>query len=172
LGGSGLVGLALSFVVSEILTALCAFVYRKIKHKQSDVLIIPKHNPDICLDLTIKANMDEVPSLLKEVKEFCLENNVGNNKANLITVATEEMIINCINYGGKSSHWIDLSVIICEENYMLRIRDNGIPFNPAEYENDGEEFDIHGIELLKKISSKINYMRSIDLNNTIIEFEK
>jgi Na+-driven multidrug efflux pump/anti-sigma regulatory factor (Ser/Thr protein kinase) len=171
-GGNGLIGLSLSYVVSEILTAFCAFVYRKIKYRKCDVLIIPKRNPDTCLDLTIKADMNEVPTLLKEVKNFCLENNVESGKANLITVATEEMIVNCIEYGGKSSHWIDLSVILCEDNYMLRIRDNGVPFNPAEYENDDEEFDIHGIELLKKVSSKINYIRSIDLNNTIIEFEK
>jgi O-antigen/teichoic acid export membrane protein len=171
-GGNGLIGLALAYVLAEILTSLCAFIYRKIKNKNCDVLIIPKQNPDICLDLTIKAQLEEVPQLLKEVKGFCLNNGVDGNKANLITVATEEMIVNCINYGGKSSHWIDLSIILGEDNYMLRIRDNGVPFNPAEYEADGEEFDIHGIELLKKISSKINYMRSIDLNNTIIEFEK
>jgi anti-sigma regulatory factor (Ser/Thr protein kinase) len=169
-GGSGLIGLALSFVVSELLTALCAFVYRRIKHKKSDVLLIPKQNPGVCLELTIKAQMQEVTSLLQEVKDFCLQNGVDSSKANLVTVATEEMMVNCIQYGGKSSHWIDVSVVIDEGKLVLRIRDNGVPFNPVEYETDREEFDIHGIELLKKISSKINYIRSIDLNNTVIEF--
>jgi Na+-driven multidrug efflux pump/anti-sigma regulatory factor (Ser/Thr protein kinase) len=169
-GGSGLIGLALSFVVSELLTALCAFVYRRIKHKKSDVLLIPKQNPGVCLELTIKAQMQEVTSLLQEVKDFCLHNGVDSSKANLVTVATEEMMVNCIQYGGKSSHWIDVSVVIDEGKLVLRIRDNGVPFNPVEYETDREEFDIHGIELLKKISSKINYIRSIDLNNTVIEF--
>jgi anti-sigma regulatory factor (Ser/Thr protein kinase) len=88
-----------------------------------------------------------------------------------VAVASEEMIVNCIEYGGKSSHWIDLSVIIDDNRLMLRIRDNGVPFNPVEYESDSDDYDIHGIELLKKISSKINYIRSIDLNNTVIEFD-
>lgn len=47
----------------------------------------------------------------------------------------------------------------------------GVPFNPTEYEFDGEEFDIHGIELVKEISSNISYMRTMDLNNTVLEFE-
>lgn len=172
LNGSGLIGLALAFVVSELLTSLCALIYRCIKHKKSDVFLIPKRNPGECLDLTIKTDMQEVPSLLQQVKEFCLSQNLDSSKANLVTVATEEMVVNCIRYGGKSSHWIDLSVIILENTFMLRIRDNGIPFNPVEYESDGDGFSIHGIELLKKISSKVNYIRSIDLNNTVIEFEK
>lgn len=82
------------------------------------------------------------------------------------------MTVNCIKYGGKSSHWIDVSLLIEEDKLQLRIRDNGVPFNPTEYDGDSDEFDIHGIELVKKISSRINYIRAIDLNNTIIEFDK
>lgn len=171
LGGSGLYGLAFAFVISEILTALSAFIYRRIKNKKSDFYILPAQNPGICLDLSIKKQMEEVETLPKEIKEFCVNNGVNSNKANLVAVAAEEMTVNCIKYGGKSSRWIDLSVIIDEGKLMLRIRDNGAPFNPTEYESDSHGFDIHGIELLKKILSKINYIRSIDLNNTVIEFD-
>ena len=31
-------------------------------------------------------------------------------------------------------------------------------------------FDIHGIELVKKISKSMDYIRAIDMNNTIISF--
>jgi hypothetical protein len=170
-GGNGLYSLALAFVISEILTALSAFIYRRIKHKKSDFYILPAQNSGICLDLSIKKQMDEVTTLPKEIKQFCINNGISAGKANLVAVAAEEMTVNCITYGGKSSHWIDLSVIIDEGKLMLRIRDNGIPFNPVEYESDSDGFDIHGIELLKKISPRINYIRSIDLNNTVIEFD-
>ena len=43
-------------------------------------------------------------------------------------------------------------------------------FNPLEYSYDSEDFDIHGIELVKKISTSMNYIRAIDMNNTIISF--
>ena len=48
--------------------------------------------------------------------------------------------------------------------------DNGVNFNPLEYSYDHEEFDIHGIELVKKISKSMDYIRAIDMNNTIISF--
>ena len=43
-------------------------------------------------------------------------------------------------------------------------------FNPLEYSHDYEDFDIHGIELVKKISKSMDYIRAIDMNNTIISF--
>ena len=52
----------------------------------------------------------------------------------------------------------------------MRIRDDGVNFNPLEYSHDSDEFDIHGIELVKKISRSMDYIRTIDMNNTIISF--
>ncbi|MCH5187400.1 MAG: ATP-binding protein [Oscillospiraceae bacterium] len=170
-GGTGMNGLALGFVISELLTAFTAYVYRKKKHKGSDFYLLPAENPGKCLDFTIKAQMDETPLVPKEIREFCKNNGIGADKANLAAVAAEEMTVNCIKYGGKSSAWIDVSLLIEDDKLQLRIRDNGAPFNPTEYDSDSDGFDIHGIELVKKISSRINYIRAIDLNNTVIEFD-
>ena len=80
------------------------------------------------------------------------------------------MTVNIIKFGGKSSNWIDINLCLEEDILNLRIRDNGVNFNPLEYKNDSEEFDIHGIELVKKISKSMNYIRAVDMNNTIISF--
>jgi len=170
-GGSGMNGLALSFVCSEILTIITAYIYRKIKYPGSDFYILPKKT-GTCFDFTVKADMGETTFVPKEVKQFCLDNGISSQKANLAAVAAEEMIVNCIKYGGKASHWIDVSLIIEEQKMLLRIRDNGVPFNPTEYEFDSKEFDIHGIELVKAVSSNVSYMRTMDLNNTVLEFDK
>lgn len=80
------------------------------------------------------------------------------------------MTVNIIKYGGKTSNWIDINLCIEDDSYRLRIRDNGIIFNPLEYSFDHEDFDIHGIELVKKISKSMDYIRAIDMNNTVITF--
>ena len=78
----------------------------------------------------------------REVKKFCLYYGISANKANIVAVAAEETIVNCIKYGGRLSHWIDVSLVIEEQKMLLRIRDNGAPFNPTEYEFDSGKFDI------------------------------
>ena len=60
------------------------------------------------------------------------------------------MTVNIIKFGGKTSNWIDINLCLEDDICQLRIRDNGVNFNPLEYSYDHEEFDIHGIELVKK----------------------
>ncbi len=170
MGGSGINGLAIGFVCSEILTVLTAYIYRKIKYKGMDFYLLPEET-GTCFDFTVKADMNETALVPREVKRFCIDHGISANTANIVAVAAEEMIVNCIKYGGRLSHWIDVSLVIEKQKMLLRIRDNGVPFNPTEYELDSGEFDIHGIELVKTISSGINYMRTMDLNNTVLEFE-
>lgn len=168
--GIGINGIAMGFVVTEIITAVVANIYRKAKYKDSTFYIIPDENPGINLDFSIKSTLDESQDVHKKIKEFCMENGVSGKKANLAAVCAEEMTVNIIKFGGKSSNWIDINLCIEADTLNLRIRDNGVIFNPLEYKHDSEEFDIHGIELVKKISKSMNYIRAIDMNNTIISF--
>ena len=135
-----------------------------------DFYLLPEE-AGTCFDFTVKADMDETALVPREVKKFCLDHDISANRANIVAVAAEEMIVNCIKYGGRLSHWIDVSLVIEKQKMLLRIRDNGVPFNPTEYEFDSGKFDIHGIELVKAISSDISYMRTMDLNNTVLEFD-
>ena len=168
--GIGIDGIAIGFVATEIITVIAALIFRKIKHKNSTFYIVPDKNPGINLDFSIKSTMEEAGTVNRKILDFCKKNNVSGNKANLAAVCAEEMTVNIIKFGGKTSNWIDINLCLEEDICRLRIRDNGINFNPLEYTYDHEEFDIHGIELVKKISKSMDYIRAIDMNNTIISF--
>lgn len=168
--GSGINGIAAGFVATEIITVIAAWIFRKSKHKNTSFYIVPDKNPGINLDFSIRSTMDEAAVVHKKIVEFCREKNISSNKANLAAVCAEEMTVNIIKFGGKTSNWIDINLCLEEDVCRLRIRDNGVKFNPLEYNQDSEEFDIHGIELVKKISRSMDYIRAIDMNNTIISF--
>ena len=168
--GIGIDGIAIGFVATEIITVIAALIFRKIKYKNSTFYIVPDKNPGINLDFSIKSTMEEAGTVNRKIMDFCKKNNVSGNKANLAAVCAEEMTVNIIKFGGKTSNWIDINLCLEEDICRLRIRDNGINFNPLEYTYDHEEFDIHGIELVKKISKSMDYIRAIDMNNTIISF--
>lgn len=172
-GGSGFSAMALSYVASEALTVLTVFIFRRIKYKTSSFYLIPDSDPDCILDMTIKAEMSGLSEVPVQVRKALTDSKITKLDANKIAVAAEEMAANCIRYGGKKSHWIDLSVVHSEGKLLLRIRDNGKPFDPSEYKYDKDDFDsIHGIELVKALASEINYIRTMDMNNTIISFNR
>lgn len=168
--GTGIDGIAAGFVVTEIITVIAGWIFRKMKHKNSTFYIVPDKNPGVNLDFSIKSTMEEAQIVNRRILEFCKEKRVSANKANLAAVCAEEMTVNIIQYGGKTSNWIDINLCVEDDLCRLRIRDNGVNFNPLEYSHDYEEFDIHGIELVKKISKSMDYIRAIDMNNTIISF--
>lgn len=168
--GIGIDGIAIGFVATELITVIAAWIFRKIKHKNSSFYIVPDQNPGTNLDFSIKSTMEEAQAVPVKIMEFCKENGVSGNKANLAAVCAEEMTVNIIKFGGKTSNWIDINLCLEDDLCRLRIRDNGVNFNPLEYSHDSDEFDIHGIELVKKISRSMDYIRAIDMNNTIISF--
>ncbi len=168
--GIGIDGIAVGFVATEIITVIAAWIFRKIKHKNTSFYIVPDKNPGTNLDFSIKSTMEEAGTVNRRIMDFCKENKVSGNKANLAAVCAEEMTVNIIKFGGKTSNWIDINLCLEDDICRLRIRDNGINFNPLEYSYDHEEFDIHGIELVKKVSKSMDYIRAIDMNNTIISF--
>ena len=168
--GIGTNGIGVAFVATEIITLIAAWIFRKIKHKNSTFYIVPDQNPGTNLDFSIKSTMEEAGTVNRKILEFCKENGVSGNRANLAAVCAEEMTVNIIKFGGKTSNWIDINLCLEDDICQLRIRDNGVNFNPLEYSYDHEEFDIHGIELVKKISKSMDYIRAIDMNNTIISF--
>lgn len=181
IGGNGYMGLAIAFVLSESLTVAASIVYRKLKYRGEPFLLIPDKNPGVCLDFTIRSDADEAAAVPREIRAFCEKHSVDIGKANLIAVCAEEMVCNTVAYGGEKSKWIDICLTVNakpdggdegdendKERLMLRLRDNGIPFDPTAYEYDNADFEIHGIELAKKAAKEISYIRAMDLNNTTI----
>ena len=98
----------------------------------------------------------------------------GKGRCNITNGAeiAEEMLYNIFMYGGKNATTVDVFLHVSEEDLNMRLTDNGIPFNPLEYQQEETEFQVHGIEVMKKIAKRIEYLRVIDLNHTMIAIGK
>ena len=55
---------------------------------------------------------------------------------------------------------------------LLRIRDDGLPFDPTKYEFDNDEnYSTSGIQMIQKLTDKMTYIRILSMNNTILEIK-
>ncbi len=158
-----------SFIVSETVTMCAAWIYRKVNYPGQGMLLLPDEENENILDMSIEGTLEDAGKVPREMIEFCKEKGADSSKANLLAVAAEEMIVNIIRYGGKKVNTIDVNLCITEHAMIFRIRDNGIPFDPTDYTVDSGEFEVHGIEVVKSITDKIQYMRVLDLNHSVVE---
>ena len=161
-----------AFVFSEILTAVTVCIYRKMKYKGQGFLLLPKREEEAVYDISVVADLEEAERVPREIMEFCQAHQVDAGRANLLAVAAEEMLVNIIRYGGKKADTIDINLCITEDTLLFRLRDNGVPFDPTDYSADTGEYEIHGIEVVKNITDRMQYMRVLDLNHTVIEMKR
>jgi len=166
----------LAFLLSEFATLLVVLglgiTIRK-KEGASGILLLRGNDGEgISVDFSIPATMEAATGLSEHVMRFCRENGVDESDAMRIGIAVEEMAVNTAHYGHKDVKGvIDVLVRVTEHELILRLRDDGVPFDPTTYSRAGHcvpGVPVGGIEIVRRLAKEINYTRQLGFNVTII----
>lgn len=173
----GIYGVCAAVPISELLTIFIVEGTRKFlqdrgKLPQEGLLMIPNPAHDDSFDVTIEAGEENAVNISKKIIDYCRAQNVDERTAYILGLAAEEIAVNISRYGyGKvKKPYIDINLSHDGEQWILRIRDDGIPFDPTQYQPEEEnKFLLGGINLIKGLAKNLNYVRVLNMNNTIIE---
>ena len=174
---NGLFGYSLAHVVTEYATiaiVYCAVLIFNAKKKQSKGIFMLCDSDYSSLDLTIENKMENAVIVSEKITEFVLEKSVNNRDAQIIGLSAEEMVCNIITYGynNQKPNYIDINVKINQDGIVLRIRDDGMPFDPTKYEFEkDDQYLTGGIAIITALADELNYMRVLNLNNTVIKLK-
>ncbi len=173
----GLFGYVIAQVITEvasvILSYIFIFIYGK-KCNQGEGLFLLQKDNFISYDVSVDNDIKNAGIISSEITEFALKNKIDNRNAQIVGLAAEEIIANIIHYGYKNKHqnFIDVNLKIDNDLMLLRIRDDGLPFDPTKYEfDDDEAYTTSGIKMIEKLTDKMTYMRILSMNNTIFEIK-
>ena len=173
----GLMGYSVARVITEYATVVITYgvvlVINVRKKKYHGVFMTEKIDCNT-LDITVNNKIESPSETSKEIVRFALDHGVDNRDAQVIGLACEEMVDNIIHYGYKKQkpNDIDVNLKIEKEEVLLRIRDDGFPFDPTKYECEEKgEYITGGISLISALADEMNYMRVLNLNNTIIKIK-
>jgi anti-sigma regulatory factor (Ser/Thr protein kinase) len=157
-----------AFPISKVLTlvivAAVMIVTQKARNKKS---ILGLDEPEgIAYDFSIKNEVSQAIKASEEAMSFCEKNSVPENVANMVGVTVEELCHNIATYANsESADTVDVCVRILDNKVNVRIRDSGNEFDPTDYiDNSGRQ--ITGLELVRKLSSGVNYNRILGFNVT------
>lgn len=171
-------GYVIACIITEsstvLITYLFILIYEKVKHKNCHGIFMFEKDDFKSFDVTLTNELKNAAIISENISNFALENGVPNRESQLIGLACEEMVSNIASYGynKEKQSYIDVSLKICNDNLLLRIRDDGLPFDPTKYEFDNDEnYSTSGIQLISKLVNKISYTRVLSLNNTIFEIK-
>ena len=161
---------------AALLIVLCFLLIGKRlnRFKGKGLLLLPKQESEgVYLDISIPAKEEEIGKVIEELQRFAQEKTQNEKASAMLALACEEIMANTIAYGYRrkgKAETIDLTVSQSEGRFLVRIRDDGVAFDPTSYEtSDEEEFQFHGIEVVRKVATEFKYLRVLNTNNTIME---
>ncbi len=106
----------------------------------------------------------------REIEQFCRQNGIPHNKGVFLAIALEEAVLNII---GHNDHvdMIDICLLLEEGDLIVRIRDNGAPFDPLAFVDDGDILQENNISLLERLTDQKAYTRIMNMNNTVLSIK-
>ena len=153
-----------SKALTVIITLIAMAISKKVKHKKNILGI--EEEDGVMYDFSINNEIPEAIRASEEAMAFCKENNVPENTVNAIGVSVEELCHNIAVYSetnGNSA--VDVCVRVMPDMVNVRLRDDGAEFDPTDYiDNSGRR--ITGLQLVRMLSSTINYNRVLGFNVT------
>jgi anti-sigma regulatory factor (Ser/Thr protein kinase) len=105
-----------------------------------------------------------------KVQDFCDMHDIGKRSAYLSALCLEEMAVNVVKHGfsrDKTRHSLDIRAIYNAGDMMLRLRDDCIPFDPAEMAeilNGDDSFENNGIRMVYRTADEVNYQNLLGMN--------
>ncbi len=164
-------------VLNGTVTTLVIFGYAFLKNKRfprntEELMVIPESfgvAESERLDLSVKS-VEGVVRISEQIQAFCLERGVDARRAFLAGLAMEEMAGNIVDHGftkDRKKHSIDVRVAHKGDDVILRIKDDCVPFDPAERRqlaDSGDPAKNIGIRLVFRIARDVQYQNILGLN--------
>ena len=170
----GLLGYVIACAVTEAATMIITYIFILIynKKKKTHGVFMFEEGDVESFDTSLDNNINNASIISEQLTNFARSHGVEERESQIVGLAAEEIVNNIITYGYRHNHknYIDVSLKKVNDVIVLRIRDDGMPFDPTKYEFDNDEnYSTSGIQLISKLTDKMTYMRVLSLNNTIFE---
>ena len=120
------------------------------------------------VSLELRNSLSELDTLGQSLQQFEEELGLSNKVLFQICLAMEEIVSNIISYGytDDAVHWIKIAILHEQGILIIRLEDDGIPFNPLWAQEPDCECPVEerkvgnlGIHLCKKVMDEMIYER-------------
>ncbi|MBR2528166.1 MAG: ATP-binding protein [Blautia sp.] len=105
--------------------------------------------------------------------DFCIKRGENAKTARMVSLFVEEMGVNAVKYGFESvKHGlIELKLVLKEDKRLIRLKDNGRPFDPVRWLKDNDPEDPTknlGIRMTVGLAKNVQYIPAMKFNNMMI----
>lgn len=154
----------ISKALTVVITLIAMLISKRVQLKKNILGI--EEEEGVVSDFSIKNEIPEAIRASEEAMAFCEKNGLTENTVNAVGVTVEELCHNIATYAKTNAgNSVDVCIRILSDKVNIRVRDNGTEFDPTDYiDNSGKR--ITGLELVRMLSSSVEYNRILGFNVT------
>ena len=180
----GMKGIWLSVFTGKLFATFLLLVItcirsRRILFTMDDLMYLRKTFSDETVDeigISI-TSMEEVLGMSKDAIAFCREHGIDEEKSLFTGLCIEEMaaIIAERGFGDGKKHFVDIRIILKQDEIIVRMRDDCERFDPRTLEhifNPEDPFANIGIKMVDNMAKDLSYINALKLNNLIIKLTR
>jgi len=118
--------------------------------------------------LILKTDLSELERVMSFVSDLCTRNSIPPDIEYDINLALDETITNVVRhaYPEGGDHHFTVQMMLSEGEFMARIEDDGVEFNPLDHPEPDLEAPLEerkegglGIYLVRQIMTSVEYQR-------------
>ncbi|MBQ3267581.1 MAG: ATP-binding protein [Atopobiaceae bacterium] len=164
-------------VLNGVVTTLVIIGYsclmnRSFPRNMEELMVVPDDfgvSDDERMDLSV-TGIEDVVSVSERVQGFCRSRGISERSSYFAALSMEEMAGNVVVHGFEKDnrmHSVDVRVVHKDDDVILRIKDDCVPFDPGERQAIVESDDIMknvGIRMVFKMAKDVQYQNILGLN--------
>lgn len=116
----------------------------------------------------VQAETGDISAASQGASEFCENFELSPKKSMCLSLAIEEILViiadKSLGYKGE----MDMRVFKHDDDIILRIRSGGNYYNPFDQNNEEENLDYLGVDMIKKMADKIDYQSTLGINTLLV----
>lgn len=129
------------------------------------------------ISLMLKNKLEEIDRIHNKFKTFCNRTKLSKEINQSVSIVLDDLLNNIISYGFQDSeeHIIEVSFSSDKHRLTIKIKDDGVEFDPFVLEEPDTESDIEdrnigglGIHLIRSIMDEYNYKRQNGFNHVTL----
>lgn len=155
-----------------VIVLYACFRYKRVPKTLDELMVIPENfgaAEEDRIDVTVR-NMEEVVTVAEKVHAFCRKKGIDERRAYFAGLFMEEMAGNVVGHGflkDNKKHTVETRTVYKDGSVILRIKDDCIPFDPAERKEIADPDDAAkniGIRMVYRMAKDIQYQNILGLN--------
>lgn len=163
------------FIFAEVSTIIIIFIATGIIHSENkslDRFLLCKMNNEISgkvLNFSVESDNEKICTACEQITDFCQNNGLSTKDTMKLQLAIEEalVLIHEVNKNAKEKlDGFDIRAFVVEDISGLRIRYNGLDFNPFEGQMDSSDY--MGIKMISDMLETTIYKRTFGVNTLIL----